>query len=398
MLSFSAMKLRRAGVAAASAALFTLSFAHPSFGAIIATQKSSAPHPGVTLVEGTTRAPSSKFFAAQIALCTPGVSVDATEPPTANRTVPAWAESVGANLAVNGDFFRTKPGISGLAVGGGKPWPLEQTGVDAAYKDRYFFELYGWIAFGPDFVEFSHTKHVKENPALFGAKEGYKPNVAEHTFPDGVIALVSGFPEVVTEGKAYTCDDLTSTTCFPDRSDMRVRHPRSAMGLTEDRRTFILAVVDGRSKTSAGMNGTELAELMSELGAWQAFNLDGGGSSEMWVRGRGTVNTPSDGTSRPVSNHWGIFNGDGPPGHCLDLAPKPDAGAPDDAGAPTAPDAGQGPAPEPPERAEDEHAEVEPASSGGCALASGARSGSLLGGGLLAVALSVLLRLRRRAR
>jgi MYXO-CTERM domain-containing protein len=48
---------------------------------------------------------------------------------------------------------------------------------------------------------------------------------------------------------------------------------------------------------------------MGELGAWQAFNLDGGGSSSMWRAGVGYVNDPSDGPARAVMNHLGVFAG-----------------------------------------------------------------------------------------
>ena len=68
---------------------------------------------------------------------------------------------------------------------------------------------------------------------------------------------------------------------------MRDRHPRTAMGLSRDKQTFLLVVVDGRSGRSSGMYGTELAALMDKLGAWTALNLDGGGSSQMWVDGDG---------------------------------------------------------------------------------------------------------------
>jgi hypothetical protein len=108
---------------------------------------------------------------------------------------------------------------------------------------------------------------------------------------------------------------------------MRDRHPRTAMGLTSDRRTLILLVVDGRTSVSAGMYGTELAELMDKLGAWVAFNLDGGGSSQMWVDGQSYVNdvdgNNSGGGTRSVANHWGVFAGSAngkskKPGHCAD--------------------------------------------------------------------------------
>lgn len=369
--------------------------------AIIVSKKTSAPHPGVTLVEGTTRAPSSAFHAVKVALCTPGVRVDATAPPTQFQTVPAWAQSVGANVAVNGDFFRPELRVYGLAVGKGKAWPITRTGIDPAVADEYYYDRFGWIAFGPDFVEFTHTEYVKKNAANLGATQGYSPTQVVHGFPKGTVALVSGFPELVTEGKQVTCTSPTATTCFPDRGDMRERHPRTAMGLSQDRRTFILAVVDGRSATSAGMYGTELAELMNELGAWQAFNLDGGGSSTMWIDGKGTVNDPSDGTPRAVANHWGIFNGSGAAAHCMKLAGPADAGADasaaDDAGASGGPDAS--PAPSAPAAdgtsATGDEAAPDANAADGCTQ-SARPSSSIAGGAILGLALLLSARKRRR--
>jgi hypothetical protein len=77
--------------------------------------------------------------------------------------------------------------------------------------------------------------------------------------------------------------------------------------MTADKKKLIVAVVDGRSTISAGMTCTELAALMKSFGADDAFNLDGGGSSTMYLRGTGVVNKPSDGTERVVGNHLAIF-------------------------------------------------------------------------------------------
>ena len=85
------------------------------------------------------------------------------------------------------------------------------------------------------------------------------------------------------------------------------RNPRSAVGISADKKKLIVAVVDGRSSISAGMTCTELAALMKSFGADDAFNLDGGGSSTMYIRGTGVVNKPSDGTERVVGNHLAIF-------------------------------------------------------------------------------------------
>ena len=51
----------------------------------------------------------------------------------------------------------------------------------------------------------------------------------------------------------------------------------------------------------------QLAVLMSSFGIERAMNLDGGGSTTMWVKGQGVVNVPSDGVQRVVANHLGVF-------------------------------------------------------------------------------------------
>jgi exopolysaccharide biosynthesis protein len=75
------------------------------------------------------------------------------------------------------------------------------------------------------------------------------------------------------------------------------RHPRTAVGIAPDGRIY-LVTVDGRSKgNAAGMTCEELARIFVGLGCESALNLDGGGSTTMWVRGEGetgVVNHPSD--------------------------------------------------------------------------------------------------------
>ena len=87
------------------------------------------------------------------------------------------------------------------------------------------------------------------------------------------------------------------------------RHPRTAAGLSRDGATLILLVVDGRSARSVGMTLVELAATMRRLGAWEALNFDGGGSSTMVVDGI-VVNTPSDATGeRAVGNALLVVRG-----------------------------------------------------------------------------------------
>ena len=100
-----------------------------------------------------------------------------------------------------------------------------------------------------------------------------------------------------------------------------VRHPRSAVGISANGKTLYLVAVDGRQeKHSIGANMFELGELMKQIGAHDAINLDGGGSTAMVVKDVRTgtyalANQPSelstDGFAvrmeRPVADVIGII-------------------------------------------------------------------------------------------
>jgi hypothetical protein len=85
----------------------------------------------------------------------------------------------------------------------------------------------------------------------------------------------------------------------------QVLHPRTGIATHVDGR-FMIVVVDGRSETSAGCTLLDLARLLEEFGAYNAFDADGGGSSALWV-GDKIVNIPSDGAERAVVNHILLF-------------------------------------------------------------------------------------------
>ncbi len=83
-------------------------------------------------------------------------------------------------------------------------------------------------------------------------------------------------------------------------SSMFERHPRSAVGFSKTH--IYLVQVDGRQRgLSVGMTLEELGEYMAKIGCDEAINLDGGGSATFWHRGR-VVNSPCDGSERPVAN------------------------------------------------------------------------------------------------
>jgi exopolysaccharide biosynthesis protein len=75
----------------------------------------------------------------------------------------------------------------------------------------------------------------------------------------------------------------------------RTRHPRTAVALKG--RRLLLVTVDGRNEKAAGMSLYELASVLKWIKASKAINLDGGGSTTMWINGypdNGIINHPSD--------------------------------------------------------------------------------------------------------
>jgi hypothetical protein len=62
------------------------------------------------------------------------------------------------------------------------------------------------------------------------------------------------------------------------------RHPRSVAGVSADGKTLWLVAVDGRQESSRGASMKELGEFMRKLGAYDAVNLDGGGSTAMVIK------------------------------------------------------------------------------------------------------------------
>ncbi len=135
-----------------------------------------------------------------------------------------------------------------------------------------------------------------------------------------IIELVGGVPRIIRDGVVsveWSEEGLTNKNFATDR------HPRTAVGFSADSSRLFFVTVDGRQAGySVGMSLYELAAYMLEWGAYQAVNLDGGGSTTMVVRGR-VVNSPSDGSERPVANALLVVS-TAPTGslHVLRVAPR----------------------------------------------------------------------------
>jgi hypothetical protein len=115
-------------------------------------------------------------------------------------------------------------------------------------------------------------------------------SLSVETAPDltHVETAISGGPLLVTNG--------TKQTFSPNQP----RHPRTAIGWNKAQ--YFLMVVDGRQEgLSVGMTLPELADMMLTVGCTDALNLDGGGSSTLWLAGS-IMNSPSDRQERRIAN------------------------------------------------------------------------------------------------
>lgn len=106
--------------------------------------------------------------------------------------------------------------------------------------------------------------------------------------------IISGGPYLVKNGDIYV--DMTAEKL----SSIGGRNPRTAIGYTRDN-NLIMLTADGREGASIGLTLMELANLMKEFGCVNAMNLDGGGSTVMYIKGK-VVNKPAVQGGIPLSH------------------------------------------------------------------------------------------------
>ncbi len=101
---------------------------------------------------------------------------------------------------------------------------------------------------------------------------------------ENVKHIISGGPYLVKDNQIFI--DMTAQKL----QSIGGRNPRTAIGYTQNN-DLILVTADGREGSSIGLTLKELANLMKELGCINAINLDGGGSTTMYINGQ-IVNRP----------------------------------------------------------------------------------------------------------
>lgn len=156
---------------------------------------------------------------------------------------------------------------------------IHNTGNTVIPKGGYVLAAFGYNIYDVANLNVGDTVILKES---LGAADAYQ------TFIGAGPCLVKNGRVTVNSGQEEFPRDISVG-----------RAPRTAIGIT-DSQEILLLVVDGRSARSAGFTLEQLAECMLRLGAKEAMNFDGGGSSTLVANGY-VANRPSDGAQRPVA-------------------------------------------------------------------------------------------------
>ena len=179
-----------------------------------------------------------------------------------------------ALAAINGDYFDDHFNPIGTTVGQCGPW-------ESAQRSK----REGLVMVGDNAAEIAKQSDVDPKAPA----------------PDWASTAISGWPALIVDCEPLTAKKLPGSDAFT-----RAAHPRTAVGLSRDQKTMYFVVAEGRRGGVPGLTLAQLASFIAdELDACSAINLDGGGSSAMWVANR-VVNHPADGVERPVGNHLGV--------------------------------------------------------------------------------------------
>ncbi|MEZ5345834.1 MAG: phosphodiester glycosidase family protein [Pyrinomonadaceae bacterium] len=132
-------------------------------------------------------------------------------------------------------------------------------------------------------------KKIEFQSSGFDLREGLGANMQEpNVFYSASEDIVAGVPELIRNGKLHIPWEQEKTS----EAFVETKHPRTAVAKLKDGK-FLMITVDGRSEESGGIGLEDLAKLLLEFGATDAMNLDGGGSTTMFLDGK-VVNKPSD--------------------------------------------------------------------------------------------------------
>ncbi len=195
--------------------------------------------------------------------------------PRARLTISGWNRTVADGISVL-DQYWGQPADSSVA---GARWLLAP--IAGAIPREYLVS-----AAARDRVARGDTLVVVASSALMA---GDTVQVSLQLAPVMPVEAVGGFPLLVRDSNIVADSTNSGPTAF------RALNPRTAVGIGANGRRLLLVVADGRQPgKSVGLTINETAQLLRQLGATEALNLDGGGSSAMALAaGVGRRDTPN---------------------------------------------------------------------------------------------------------
>lgn len=187
----------------------------------------------------------------------------------------AWCTRSGIGDALVGGFFVTP---AGPALG--EVWRDGQRMPTAP--------------FDPLFAHARACLHIEGERLAVAPLAALPPWPAGDLLQAGPALVADGLP-IVREGEDR--EGFSAGNAQFDSDITAGRHPRAAIGHDDTR--LLAVATEGRAPGEAGLTLPELAELMAALGAREAINLDGGGSTTLVVGGR-LVNKPREADGRDI--------------------------------------------------------------------------------------------------
>lgn len=281
---------------------------------------------GVKLIRGYNQADQVLVFLLDVDLDNPDIII---HPYFSNtfRSTTNFTTHVGAIAAINGGYFGGSTSLSALV----EPGQLRSQNLSAVNRDgttyyvtRPMFSINEDFSMSIDWIyHFGSTlddiiKFDNPSPNAPGSPAPVPVRNSGSSY-EQLLMGIGGGPVLVKNGEVrYTYDEEG----FFGNSGLVGNNavPRSAVGYTDDNRVLLVAV-ESRPRGeffSYGINLPNLAQLMISLGAVEAMNLDGGGSTTMAV-GSKLINMPNGNTfQRPVPTILAVTHADS-----LKLPPPP---------------------------------------------------------------------------
>ena len=181
------------------------------------------------------------------------------------------------------EFARHGRGKTFILLGAPGPWESVGISMRRRYTVRAVMERRPPLVAGDEIL-------IETRVPMPGAKVGEWVGWVQTLGYGGVSQVVGGLTELVRDGKVLVnfAEGGTGISHGPD-NPYRLPNPRTAIGISEGGLTTMLVAVEGRIEESRGVRLKELACIMREQGAYAAFNMDGGGSTHMWMADKGLV-------------------------------------------------------------------------------------------------------------